>query len=220
MAAEVVKDDRQIGHRLGERRQLGQLREAHPDVEGQPHPRQHLGAGAVFGGGQHPLLLAVADLGVAVPCHRVPDAVKPVGAGRLQRLQHRRHPVSQLQIGVADDGGRRAARTIEPAGAGGGQPLDELHFANGAQLNGAIGPVHRPGLDKHRGAHGVAAIDVGHQLVQQIALIGNPIRSQVPEMVMGIADRDLRLQHGFLGQGQPVISSVRHDSTSFARVTL
>jgi predicted ATPase len=30
-----------------------------------------------------------------VPGHRVPDPTKPVGAGGLQRFQHRRDPVSQ-----------------------------------------------------------------------------------------------------------------------------
>ena len=199
-AAEVVEDDRQVGHRPGEVRQLGQLREAHPGVEGQPHPRQHPGTGAVFGGGQDPLGFPVADFGMAVPGDRVPDAVKPVWAGGLQRLQHRLHPVSQLQIGVADDRRCGAAGAIEAAGAGRGQPLDELDLANGAQLRRPVGPVHRPCLDKHRRAHGMAAADVGHQLVQQIALVGNPVGSQVPEMMMGITDRDLRLQHRFLGQ--------------------
>jgi hypothetical protein len=56
----------------------------------------------------------------------------------------------------------------------------------------------------------VAAGDVGDQLVEQIALIGDALRAKVPEMVMGVADRELRLQRRFLSKRQPVIASVWH----------
>src|SRR5262249_19001333 len=77
--------------------------------------------------------------------------------------------------------------------------------------------VHRSGLDKHRGAHVVAAMDVGGELVEEIALIGKTFQAKVPEVVMGIADREIRLQRRFLGQGQPVMASVRHMGTSMTR---
>jgi hypothetical protein len=39
----------------------------------------------------------------------------------------------------------------------------------------------------------VAAVHIGDQLVQQIPLVGHALRAQVPEMMMGIADRQLGL---------------------------
>jgi hypothetical protein len=92
----MVQNDRQLGHRLGEGSELGQLREAEPGVERQPHPRQHARAGLVFGGRQHALLLAALDLGMRISGDRMTDAAKPVGARRAKRLQHRLDPVAEL----------------------------------------------------------------------------------------------------------------------------
>jgi len=100
---------------------------------------------------------------------------------------------------VADDGSGRPAGAIQAAGAGGGQPLDKLDLPHGAQLRRAIRAVHGARLDKHGRAHVVAAGDVGDQLVQQIALIGEALRAQVPEVMMGIADGQFRLHSRFLG---------------------
>jgi hypothetical protein len=36
-------------------------------------------------------------------------------------------------------------------------------------------------------------VHVGNELVQQIPLVGETLRAQVPEVVMGIADGQLRL---------------------------
>ena len=136
---------------------------------------------------------------MGVPRHGMADAPKPVGAGRLQRLQHRCDPVAQVQVGVADDGGGRPAGAVQPAGAGRGQPLDEFDLPHGTHLLRAVRAVHRAGLDKHGGTHVVAAVDVGGQLVEQIPLVGNALGAKVPEVVMGIADGQLRLQGRFLG---------------------
>ena len=46
----------------------------------------------------------------------------------------------------------------------------------------------------------MAAVDVGGQLLHQVALIGNADGSKVPEMVVGIANRKLGLQGGLYGQ--------------------
>ena len=66
----------------------------------------------------------------------------------------------------------------------------------------------------HGGTHVVTAVNVGDQFVEQIPLVGDALGSKVPEVMMGVADRNLRLQCWFLGQGQPVISSVRHNGSS------
>ena len=136
-----------------------------------------------------------------VPGHGMPDAAKPVRAGGLQRLQYRLDPVRQLQIGMADDRRGGPARAIRSAGTRGGQPLDKLDLADRAQLHGSGRPVHRTRFDEDRRANVMAAIDIGDQFVQQIALVGDACGAKVPEVMVRIADRDLWLQRGFLGQG-------------------
>jgi len=82
-----------------------------------------------------------------------------------------------------------------------------LFPGQGSQFPGMADPwtEHDAGLavmEEASGAIGtdvVAAVDVGDQLVQQIPLIGDTLRAQVPEVMMGIADRNLRLQCRFLG---------------------
>src|SRR5712691_8406067 len=117
---------------------------------------------------------------------------------------------------MANDGGGGPAGAIQTAGTGGRQPLDKLDLPYGAQLDRAIRAVHRTGLNKHGGAHVVAAVNIGGQLVEEIPLVGDTIRATIPEVVMGIADGQLRLQGRFLGESQPVIASVWHTGTSIA----
>src|SRR5262249_19575364 len=69
-------------------------------------------------------------------------------------------------------------------------------------------------LDEHRGAHVVAALHIGEQLVEQIALVGNARGAQIPEVMVWIADGQLGLQRLLLGQGEPVIASEGHGGTS------
>jgi len=57
------------GNSLGKGRELRQLGEADPGVEGETHPREHTRAGAVRGRREDPLLFPVADLGMRVPRH-------------------------------------------------------------------------------------------------------------------------------------------------------
>ena len=167
--------------------------------------------------GELPLALLrgrVLHLGMGIPRHGMTDSPKPIGAGRPQRVQHGFHPCAQVQVGVPDDGGRRPTGAVQTARASRGQPLDELDFPHGAHLLRAVRAVHRPRLDEHRGAHVVTAVNVGGQLVEQVPLVRYPRAAKVPEMMMGIADRDLRFQRRLLGQRKPVIASEWHDRTS------
>jgi hypothetical protein len=77
--------------------------------------------------------------------------------------------------------------------------LDKLDLTNGAQLHRPIGAVHCSCFDEYGRAHVVTAIDVGGQLVKQVALVGDALGAKVPEVMMRIADWDLRLQRGLLG---------------------
>ena len=156
----------------------------------------------------------VLHLGARVPGHRVADAPETVGAGRLQRLQHRAHVLAQVKVGVADDGCRRLAGAIQPVVAGGRQALHELNLAHRAHFLRAAGPVHRAGLDEHGRADVVAAVDVVGQFVEQVALVRNPLGAVVPEVMMGVADGYFRLQGLLRGQGEPVVASERHKRAS------
>ena len=100
---------------------------------------------------------------------------------------------------MADDGCRGPGGSVAPAGAGGGQALDEFDFTDRAHLLRSVAPVHRSCLDKHGGTDVVTGADIGGQLVEEIPLVGEACRPEVPEVVMGVANGDLWLQGGFLG---------------------
>src|SRR5262249_45070493 len=84
----------------------------------------------------------------------------------------------------------------------------------GPHLLRSVSAVHGAGLNKHGGTHVVSAVNIGGQLVEQIPLVGNTLGAHVPEVVMGIADGQLRLQGRFRGQCEPVIISKWHNGTS------
>jgi hypothetical protein len=144
----------------------------------------------------------------------MPDTVKPVGAGGLQRLQDQLDPIAELQVGMTDNRCRRPTRTIEPGSGSSCQALDKFDLGDGTQLRGPVRAVHGPGLDENRRAHVMAAVHVGGQLMKKIALVRNALGSKIPEVVMRIADRYLGLQRRLLGQRQPIISSVGHCGSS------
>ena len=66
--------------------------------------RQHPRAGPKVVAGQLTLKPSVFHLRVGVPTGGMTDPPKPVGTRRLQRIQHRRHALPEVQVGVTDDG--------------------------------------------------------------------------------------------------------------------
>ena len=141
-------------------------------------------------------------------------ALEAVGAGGLQRLQHGRDVVAELEVGVADDGGGGACFAIGAAGAGGGETLHKFDLAHGFELIGAVGAVHGAGLDEHGGADVVAGVEVGHQFMEEIALVWDAPQPAVPEMMVRVAQGDIGFDGFFLGQGQPVVVSEGHIDSS------
>jgi len=99
------------------------------------------------------------------------------------------HKIASLYEAFEPAEARRIAKKLEWHYT----PLDEFDFPHGPQLLRAVRAVHCAGFNKHGGAHIMAALDVGDQLVQQIPLIGEALRAKIPEVVMGIADGQLRL---------------------------
>ena len=100
---------------------------------------------------------------------------------------------------MADDGGGRAAGAVDPTSTRRRQPLDEFHLPDGPHFHRTVWTVHRTRLEEHRRPDVVPARDVGIQLVQEIALVGQTLQPSVPKMVMGVADRELGFERRFLG---------------------
>ena len=154
------------------------------------------------------------DVRGGAPGYVVADAPEAVGAGRLQGLQHRGHAVAQLQVGGADDGRRGPRLAVDAAGAGGRQPLHELHLAHGLQFVRARGAVHGTGFKEYRRPDVMAGVEIRHQLVQQVSLVRDAPEPPVPEVVVRIAKGNIRLKGSFLSQSQPVVISKRHVNSS------
>ena len=167
--------------------------------------------------GQDTGRLTVVDLRVGTPGHVVADAFETVGASGLESVEDTGDVVAEFQVCGTDNGGCGPGLAVHAAGAGGGQALNEFHLANGPQFLGAGGAVHGAGLQKNRGAHVVARVKIGHQLVQQVPLIGDADHAPVPEVVMRVAEGNLRLDRVFLRKGQPIVISKWHCVTSQVR---
>ena len=143
--------------------------------------------------------------------------LEPIGAGRLQGVKHPSHVVPEFQVGGPDDGRCGPCLAVHAAGAGGGEALYKLDLAHRFQLLGAGGAVHGAGLEEHRRSHVVARVKVGHQLVQQVPLIGDADHPPVPEVMMRVAEGNLRLDGVLLSKGQPIVISKRHSVNSQVR---
>ena len=126
------------------------------------------------------------------------DAPEALRAGRDLRLEHRRHAVTEEQVGRPHDPGRHPGLTVLAARAHGGDALHELRLAHDTELFRTVRPIHRGALDED-GLTDVVRVRVLEQLIQQVA-----VARAIPQMVVRVDDGQLRLQHGLVGQRQPV----------------
>ena len=210
--SQVVQNDGDLGHGVGEVGQVAQLGKVQGVLQHVAHVSQHASASAIVVAQQTALYLAVVQFRAGVPADGVPDAPEAVGAGLLQRLQHGAHGVAKLEVGTADDAVGRLAGAVLTSGAGIGDGLHELDLAHRAHLLGTVGPVAGAGLHEHRGADIVAAVDVGGEVFQQILLVVQRLGPLHPEMMVRVADGDLRFQNFFAGQCQPFVAARGHRS--------
>ena len=84
-----------------------------------------------------------------------------------------------------------------PVALAAAKSLHEFHLAYRSHLLRPVGAVHGPGFNKNGGSHVVAAVNVVGQLVEQVLLIGYTLGSKIPKVVVGVANRDFRLQGFF-----------------------
>jgi hypothetical protein len=74
-------------------------------------------------------------------------------------------------------------------------------LADGAHLDGAGGARHGAGLDEHGGQDVVAGVDVGQQLIEQVAPVG-----PVPQMVVRVDDGQVGLQDRLRAPVEPSLA--------------
>lgn len=91
-------------------------------------------------------------------------------AGRDLGFEHSRHAITQCQIGMPDDAGADARRPVLPAVAHRADAGAALDLADRLHLQKALGAVHRAAFVENRGDDVVAGVDVGKELVEQMAI--------------------------------------------------
>ena len=150
--------------------------------------------------------VALHQLRAGIPTRGVADAAEASRTGGHHRFQHRADGVAQLQVGVADDGGGGFRRAVAAGGGLGGDGLDIFHLTHGPHLLRPVLAILAAHLDEHRGADVVPAANVGGQLGQEVSLVRGRFGAGNPEMVVRVADRQVRLQGLFDGLRQPVFA--------------
>jgi hypothetical protein len=128
----------------------------------------------------------------------VTDAAEPTIAGLKMGSKHLAHARPQRQVGMADDRRAQSRRAVAPTRTHRGDAIGKFCLAHRAQRRGTLPPVHRLCLHEDRRHDAVSGDDILQQIFSQIT---PPLA--VPEMVMGIDDRQFGVQHILLPAGQP-----------------
>jgi hypothetical protein len=127
------------------------------------------------------------------------EAIPPGADVVLKHIGHRR---AGPEVDVADDAGTDAGRTVQPARRHRGDTVGELGLSHDPERRRPVGAVHRLRLHVDSGLDRVAAVpDVGEVLLEQVAPSG-----PVPQVVMGVDDRQLGTQGLLAPRGEPVRS--------------
>ena len=121
-------------------------------------------------------------------------AAKPAAASADLRFQHRLDPVAQCQIGGAHDTSGDPRLAVASGGAHRRDAGDELSLADHMHLRWAVRAVHRMAFLEHRRDNVVAGVEIGQQLIEQIAVaVAHPeMMARIDDRQVGVEDR-LRL---------------------------
>src|SRR5436309_9626062 len=130
------------------------------------------------------------------------NTAKTVVACGKVRFHHSRRAISQSHIDSADDSCCRPQVTVAAAGAFGSDTLNKLGLTDDAEFFRAIRAIHGPTLDEY-GLPYVMALHVCRKVFEEIDL-GFAFR-RIPEVVMRIDDRELRLERFFFSAGEPFV---------------
>ena len=144
-----------------------------------------------------PAPVVVEEVEEAPKAEKKAKAAKPARAGCLHCFQHWSHPLTQFQIGVANNGSGHLCTAIRATGAFRRQPFDEFDFTHRTHLLRSVRAVPRFDLDKHRRTHIVPTVKILCQVWQQVLLVGHGFWPKFPQVVMRVADGELGLQGRF-----------------------
>ena len=196
VAAEVAKNHVQPRHGARQFGHPGDLVKENRGVERKPEAPE---AGEPFADGairKHVLEGTVrtpwAHRGVLVPVRRIADSAKATGARRDVCLEHRGDARSELHVGPAHHARRHGARPVQAACRHRGHALHEFGLTYTLQFLGICLAVHRVAVCEHS-RDDIVAAEFAHELVDEVALIGRLAGAQVPEVVVRVAERKLRL---------------------------
>src|SRR5262245_5555670 len=205
----MIEHDRLLREGACQRDQIADLRMVEPGIEAEPQPAQRGKAfpklGVVAIKMRRRIGVRIVDFGgLVVPGRRVADA--------LEARPGRGHVGSQDLFGTCPDGeidqandaGSHTRWSIGAARRHGGNAVDELGLAQGAQFAWTIGAVTGRTFDEDRAFNAVAAARVRQQISQQVA-----VRGKIPQMMMRIDDRQLRFQDFLAHLRQPVLANAR-----------
>src|SRR5204863_1809363 len=130
------------------------------------------------------------------------DAAEAPAARALMRLQHLLDAAAEVEVRMSDDAGAGTDLSVVAACRHRGDAVDELALADRLHLLGPVGTMERSRLHEDGGDDVVTAVGVGEQIVEQITPA-----AAVPEMMMRIDDRQLRLQDRLLAAIEPVLTN-------------
>ena len=209
-SANVVEDDGLRRERAGESRQVRELRVVEPGIEREAEPAQRRKAfpelGVVAIEVRRRIGVAVVRFGALssqAAAWRMPFKRGPAAAMCARSTSSARVPIVRSTRPTIPAAAPR--RAVAAARRHGGDAVDELGLAQGAQLRRTVGAVAGRALDEHGQLDLVAAAGVGEQVGEEVA-----VRGEIPEVVMGVDDGEVGLQRLLLRQAQPVLADARH----------
>ena len=146
--------------------------------------------------------MAIPDHRICIPARGITNSLEAATSGVDMRLQHRSDVLAKRQVGKADNPLRNARRPVPAAVAHGRDASNELGLSHGPHGRWATLAPHRIALQEYGGYDVMATLKICRNFIDQIAVV-----RIIPEMVMGINDRNLRLQRLFrMLPGQPLRS--------------
>jgi hypothetical protein len=191
----MVEHEGHVRRRVGQRRHLQELRVVDPGLERKAELAELGEALAERRQREQPRRrrgVAAADVGAGIERGGMADALEAAVPHPDVALQHFGHRGALGEVGAADDAFAGENRAIAAARRHRRDAADELGLADEAHRLRPAGSIERAALDEDGALDVVAAGQVAQQLWQQVAAL-----RKVPEVMVRIADRELRLEDRF-----------------------
>ena len=118
------------------------------------------------------------------------------------RVENLAGDIAEFEIDRPDDTCRDLGFTVEAGRRHGRDAIHKFGFADGSEGHRAVLPKHRPTFDEHGRNDVMPAIHVGADLVDEITWL-HPAIDLVPQVMVRIAYRQIRLQRLFMDKIEP-----------------